>query len=350
MVNKTAKVGICGHFGGEDLFSDGQTIKTKILYEELCMVLGDKEVKKVDTYNWKNNPLKLIMKSMFLIFKTKNVIVLPGSNGIKIFVPLYSLINILFKRKLHYVVIGGWLPEMLKRNNTVLKHLLNYEGIYVETNSMVELLKKSGLNNVFYMPNFKRLNIIDNNEIMKSEKFPLSMCTFSRVMQEKGIEDAILAVKSINNKYKQVIYTLDIYGQVDKAYEEKFKNLASDFPDYINYKGIVDYKESVNVLKNYFALLFPTYYPGEGLAGTIIDAFSAGLPVIATDWNYNSEIIKNQYTGLVYDNKDHGKLEEILEKIMKEPHLIDNMRLNCLKESKSYSPEIVVKQFIKYLK
>jgi glycosyltransferase involved in cell wall biosynthesis len=46
------------------------------------------------------------------------------------------------------------------------------------------------------------------------------------------------------------------------------------------------------VLRDYFALLFPIYYIGEGFAGTAIDAFSAGVPVIASDWKYNSEVIK----------------------------------------------------------
>lgn len=350
MMNKIAKVGICGHFGGNIFFSDGQTIKTKILFEELSQALGGEEVKIVDTYCWRKKPIKIIMESIFLIMRTKNVIILPGSNGINVFVPLFSLINMFFQRKLHYVVIGGWLPELLKRNSIIFNFLSHFSGIYVETYTMVELLKRSGLNNVNYMPNFKRLDIIDENEIVYSENFPLKLCTFSRVMQEKGIEEAVNAVILINSKYKQVVYTLDIYGQVDKAYIERFENLVSDFPDYIKYKGIINYKESVNVLKDYFALLFPTYYSGEGLAGTIIDAFSAGLPVIATDWNYNREIIKNGFTGLVYDSQDKKKLEEILELIMEEPEQINDMRENCLNESISYSPEIVVGQFIEYLK
>ncbi|MFR3494185.1 MAG: glycosyltransferase [Blautia sp.] len=55
-------------------------------------------------------------------------------------------------------------------------------------------------------------------------------------------------------------------------------------PQYIRYKGMVPFNQSTEVLKNYDALLFPTYYEGEGFAGTIIDAFAAGLPVIASDW------------------------------------------------------------------
>lgn len=62
---------------------------------------------------------------------------------------------------------------------------------------------------------------------------------------------------------------------------------------------MVPFNQSTEVLKNYDALLFPTYYEGEGFAGTIIDAFAAGLPVIASDWKYNSEIIKQGITGVI---------------------------------------------------
>ena len=52
------KVGICGHFGGNRKILDGQTIKTKILTDELRKNVGKDEVKIVDTYGWKKGPLK----------------------------------------------------------------------------------------------------------------------------------------------------------------------------------------------------------------------------------------------------------------------------------------------------
>jgi glycosyltransferase involved in cell wall biosynthesis len=54
------------------------------------------------------------------------------------------------------------------------------------------------------------------------------------------------------------------------------------FPEYVVYGGVVPFNKSVEVLKDYFAVLFPTYYEGEGFAGTIIDAHSAGVPIIAS--------------------------------------------------------------------
>ena len=98
-------------------------------------------------------------------------------------------------------------------------------------------------------------------------------------MREKGIEDAVNAVVSVNTDLGVQAFSLDIYGQVDGAQIEWFESLQKKFPSYIRYGGLVPYDKSVDVLKDYFALLFPTYYEGEGFAGTLIDAYSAGVPV-----------------------------------------------------------------------
>jgi glycosyltransferase involved in cell wall biosynthesis len=343
------QIGICGHFGrGKKLF-DGQTVKTKILTEELIKKLGSDNIRIIDTHGWKSNPISFLIKCYQLIKVCKNIIILPAQNGIKVFVPLLLILNKLFHRKLHYVVIGGWLPELLKKNNSLRKKLTKFYGIYVETDSMVKSLKNIGLNNVRRLPNFKRLEILEESELVYSTGEPYKLCTFSRVVKEKGIEDAIDVVKSVNEALGRTVYTLDIYGQIDEKYSGRFEELRKKFPFYISYKGIVNFNDSVKVLKNYFALLFPTYYKGEGFAGTILDAFASGLPVIATNWKYNGEIIQNKLEGFLYDYKTNNLLKDILFEIAKKPSIIIKMKKNCLKKAKNYSPEIVIGDFLKYL-
>lgn len=110
----------------------------------------------------------------------------------------------------------------------------------------------------------------------------------------------------INQKYGRVVYHLDIYGQVEAGEEEWFANLQRKFPDYIRYGGLIAFDKSVDVLKSYFFLLFPTKCPGEGIPGTIIDAYAAGLPVVSSLYPNFAEIIEEGVTGLGYefDNVD----------------------------------------------
>ena len=151
--------------------------------------------------------------------------------------------------------------------------------------------------NYFIMPNCKNLNILKEDELVYNTEKPYKLCTFSRVMKEKGIEDAVNAVKAVNEKYGETIYTLDIYGQVDAEQTDWFENLKNTFPDYVKYGGLVPFDKSVDVLKNYFALLFPTHYYTEGIPGTIIDAYAAGVPVISAKWENFGDIIEENITG-----------------------------------------------------
>ena len=133
--------------------------------------------------------------------------------------------------------------------------------------------------------------------------------------KEKGIEDAVRAVCEINSMHSDIFAELDIYGQIEDNQEEWLKKLQTLAPGYIKYKGMVPFSQSTKVLKEYDALLFPTYYEGEGFAGTIIDAFAAGLPVIASDWKYNSEIIKSGMTGVIF--KTHSYVVDVVSGIFK---------------------------------
>lgn len=53
--------------------------------------------------------------------------------------------------------------------------------------------------------------------------------------------------------------------------------MKKKFPPYIKYCGTVSFDKTTEVLKEYFALVFPTRFYTEGIPGTIIDAFASGL-------------------------------------------------------------------------
>jgi glycosyltransferase involved in cell wall biosynthesis len=344
------KVGICGHFGEGKQLLNGQTIKTKMVTNELEKQLGEDSVKYIDTHNWRKKIILLLLNCYRLLKTSENIIIMPAQNGVKVFIPLFLFLNIIRNRKIHYVVIGGWLPDFIKDNKMYKWLLSKIDCIYVETNSMVVSLNELGLKNVYYLPNFKQLKILTTSELVFHDKGPYNLCTFSRVAKEKGIEDAIDAVKKVNSQLGTIVYTLDIYGQIAPDYKERFNEIQKNLPDFIKYKGMIDFDKSVDTLKNYFALVFPTYYQGEGFAGTVIDAYASGIPVIATNWKYNNEVIKNNRTGLLYNYKTPEKLSKLLLEINKDSNLIHSMKIACINEANKYSSNEVIKLIINQLK
>lgn len=334
------KVCVIGHFGfGKELLN-GQTIKTKIVTEELERQLGKKQVMKIDTHGGVKSLLKLPIQAFSALKKCDNIIIFPAHNGLRIITPILSLENKLFHRKLHYAVIGGWLPSFVE-NKKVLKSLLqHFNHIYVETSTMKRALEKQGFKNITIMPNCKKLRILDESELVYNTFEPYKLCTFSRVMKEKGIEDAINAVKAVNEKMGRIIYELDIYGQVDSEQVEWFEALKKAFPEYVRYKGLVPFDKTVDVVKNYFLLLFPTRFYTEGIPGTIIDAYAAGVPVVASRWESFSDIIDEKQTGFGYNFDKVEELTEVLSKLYK--NSLQEQKGNALKKAESFLPSVSV--------
>lgn len=344
------KISICGHFGGENQCYDGQTVKTQNIYEALKAYYGETEINKLDTYQWKKRPIFFLVRCIEAMKHSKNIIILPANNGVKVFVPLFTFLKKFFDTKIFYIVIGGWLPELLKEKKSLKKKILKLDRIFVETNNMKEKLEKQNIHNIDILVNFKNINIINEKDIKLELKVPYKLCTFSRIIKEKGIEDAIRVVDRLNENGNNIKYNLDIYGEINPSYKAEFEKILTNTKDYIKYNGTVASKESTKIIKNYDLLLFPTYYEGEGMAGTIIDAMFSGVPVIASNWKYNKEVIKNEYNGILYPVKNNDLFSEAIESVINNKNIFLEMKRNCINEAKKYTPENALKPLYSLIK
>lgn len=341
------KICIIGHYGFGRNLLNGQTIKTKIITAEIQKQFGSDSVLCLDLAGGVKKIPSLFFKVPQALQKCDDFIMLPVENGLRFLTPLLCFWNKIFKRRLHYVVIGGWLSKFVSKKNQIKKGLKRFNGIYVETNTMKKALEMQGFENVFIMPNCKPLKILSENELIYSEKMPFKVCTFSRVMKEKGIQTAVDVIKHINEMLGYTAYTLDIYGQVDSLQTEWFEELKNHFPEYVQYCGCVDADKSVDVLKKYFALLFPTHFYTEGIPGTIIDAYAAGIPVISAKWESYLDVIDEGITGVGYDFDNTEQFEKILITLIENPQSIIKKKKNCIDKALEYLPENAITILIK---
>ena len=336
-------VTVIGHFGNGLISNDGQTIKTKTITKELQKAVGIENVNSIDTHGG----LKTLIIAPTIISKafhnSSNVLILPAQNGLRIFGPLMAF----WKRKnkhvkIHYVVIGGWLTSFLEDHKFLLNSLKRFDGIYVETKHMKKELQKKGFDNVIVMPNCKQLVIKQKEALVYRTEEPYKVCTFSRVMKEKGIEDAVESVKKVNEHFGKTVYKLDIYGQIDANQTDWFNEYRKSFPDYIQYKGVIPYYESSDVIKDYFFLLFPTRFYTEGIPGTIIDALAAGVPSVCSKWENYSDVIDDGVNGIGYEFMNNGELIKVLIYYADHPQEIYDMKRNCIVKAQSFSPQKVI--------
>lgn len=347
---KKYQIGLCGHLAKGQNCLDGQTIRTNVLYEEMTKLLGAESITYIDTYKWSKHPIRLLLNSLRLAKHSKHVIIGCCNRGRKVFLVLFYVYAKLFKCKIHEVIIGGNYINQLRGDALEGWLTKRVTDIYVETDKMRVDLIELGYKNVYRLSNLINLEKVELEEqLMASHESPIRLCTFSRVCKEKGTEDIIAAVENVNTKYGRTIFELDIYGRIEKEYEKQFNEIMQQVPEYIQYKGTVEFTRCVEVLKDYFMLIFPTYLPGEGMPGTVINAFFAGVPILASDWAHNTEFIEDGVTGVIYKTHNIDELTLKLEEISENPQRIIDMKQACLKESDKYSAELGIKQFLKQL-
>ena len=340
------KIAIIGHFGGKNLFFDGQTVKTLTLYKEL-KATGLYDIKIIDTYYNKENKFKLLFDTLKNVILCKDIIVLLSHNGMKTYFPLLYFFAKVFKKNVYHDIIGGNLPELISKHKNWLKYLNSFKVNWIELHSVKEKLDDLGLKNVEVLPNFKEIKAIPKSEITVSEDGVLRVCTFSRVMKEKGIEDAIEAVKEINNSGKKCV--LSIFGQVDPGYKQRFEKLSKDFPEYIKYGGVIDFNKSVETLSKFDLLLFPSYWSGEGFPGTFLDAFASGLPIVAKSNPTSEELISDDITGFIYNGNSKECIKSIMMSLYSNPEKLYTMKNACIQEYYKYEPEVIMKSVLDML-
>ena len=340
------KVCVIGHFGGNKVYLDGQTIKTKMVTAELKKQLGEDNVDILDTHGGKKALIKYFIKAFSALKNSENIIMLPAHNGVRFFAPVLLLWNTLFHRRLHYSVIGGWLPELTKNNKGLGKRLKKFDYIYVETDTMKKALEEQGFTNITVVPNCKELVPLKSEDLVYHTEKPFRLCTFSRVNRKKGIEDAANVIRQINEESGRTVYELDIYGRIDEGEEEWFESFTKSSPDYIKYCGQIPAEHSVEVIKNYFALLFPTKYYTEGIPGTIIDAYFAGVPVVSSIWQSYHDIVDDNVTGIGYEFDNLNDLKQKLLDIEKYADNFNALKINSLAKSLNYTPSVALRSMI----
>lgn len=339
------KIGVIGAFGFDKMDTGGQAVKTRALYDGLKEYFDEGNVMYLDTAEWIKNPVRLVFQLFKIVQECEYLIMLPAQNGVNVFsyVLLYAQNR---GKKIYYDVIGGWLPELIENKKKLCKCLRQFDGIWVETEQMKRDLETLHFKNISVIPNFKEITPLDINELLIKDKYPLPICTFSRVIKEKGISDAIEAVNKINTKYKNALLTLDIYGEIGEEYKDEFWELLRNVPSYIRYKGVVFPQESVNVIKNYYLLLFPTHFFTEGIPGTLIDAYCAGVPVISALWKNYIGVFDDGIVGYGYELGNIYAFQECLENAALHINDTNEMKNKCLNKAKYFSKDAVMEQIV----
>ncbi|WP_294560815.1 glycosyltransferase [uncultured Traorella sp.] len=348
MSNKK-KIGLVGYLGYsvKNPIIGGQMSKTRGIYQELRRKYGDKDLIVIDTSNWKNEKLSLIFGMAKMGLKCDPIIIMPNKNGIKIILPFFSVLKKVFNYSLAYPIVGGWLTNLLELHKYLIKAIKNVDYILPETKQLRNELSAYFEIKMDVMSIFSTRKPVSENQV-KTEWYGIkTFCTFSRVTPEKGIDEAIEAINVINRDGK--ICHLDIWGPIDPDYKEHYEKLFREQKDQITYKGILSEDKGLEVFSDYYMMLFPTYYPGEGFPTSICESFMAGLPVIASDWRFNKELVIDGKTGFLFPVHDINKLSKKILECINNTEVVNRMKYEALNYSKKFKPDVVTADLFNWI-
>ena len=332
------KIYFIGPLGAASSMVSGDSLKNLHLTRQLEKLSVRLDI--IDTNACRKSVWKTISSIFSVITHRKSkYIVSASTRGAYIILQLLHFFRI---KDVIYWVVGGDVPHQMDCGFVSKAPYRNAKIIIVEGERMKESLNISGLNNVMMLPNFKHIPSIPTKEPRPTDA-PVRFVFLSRITEDKGCSHINKATEILNERGLAHLFSVDFYGSIAEEYKEKFNREISKIPN-ITYKGFLKLLQTENyaVLSRYDAMLFPTFFYGEGFAGIFIDAFIAGLPVIASDWSLNGEIIKNGQTGWIVPNRNVEELANAMERVIRHPQKAWEMGLVCQAQCMNFDTDHVV--------
>ena len=345
-MEKILFIGDCGNFKNT---SNGVYAKNIQLFNRLKEVFVT--LKHVNTNNWKKNPSVLlnVLRSIWQYRKKDIIISLNTYSSYK----LIKIVKRLFPSiRLNYFVIGGILPNFISQLEMKQRECYSIvKWFMVESQEMKRKMELLGYKNVIHIPNFKKIAYIPEKSTETS--IPFRFVFLSRIIPEKGCDLIMEATRRINKEIGEDKFLVHFYGKVDDSYEFQFLKTINEIPN-AEYKGFLNLADVSNydVLASYSAMLFPTFWEGEGFPGILIDAMIAGTPVIASEWGYNTEIIENGTTGIIIKSKNVDELANAMNSFICNHSKVAEMTRHCRIQAMEYDTAKVLNKdlFAKILK
>ena len=181
----------------------------------------------------------------------------------------------------------------------------------------------------YWFPNVREAAI----QNVKTRKFRKKFIYLGTINKEKGIDEIVETSKRLPEEYQ-----CDLYGPlIDEKYNaDYFKSQG------VKYMGVVAPHEVPALLEAYDVLVLPSYK--EGYPGVIIEAFAAGMPVIATKLPGIIEMCDEKKNALLIDVGSTEQLYDAIVSIDEDSYQL--LHQNALEAFAQYDSEKQTDNFL----
>jgi glycosyltransferase involved in cell wall biosynthesis len=205
----------------------------------------------------------------------------------------------------------------------------------VEPKRLLELGKSRGIDHIRLFPNSRPMPSLPADP--PGGPRPCRRFIYlGHIRRDKGIE---LMIEAGERMPEDV--SVDVYGPMRFDMSEKdFAGLSR-----VRYRGVLNPGEVAPALGNYDALLLPTFYPGEGHPGVILEAYAAGIPVIASRWMGIPEVVPGGM-GLLVEPRDAGALFEAMHSLVENNESFARLRASVRAGRNAFSQDSRTEEFV----
>lgn len=279
--------------------------------------------------------LYILLQALIKIPLHQTTMLNVNPRGAKFVAPILYLYTRLWNKNIVFRMFGGDMKEFYEElpaywKTIFRKTFLKSDIVYLQTKRLIHFFEKFS-KKPMWLPTSRVVK--KDSDYMKSYK--KRFVFISQIKETKGI-DLLIEVKRLLPED----YVLDIYGPI---LEEKYENLKSE--DY--YKGALKPEEVIPTLKKYNVMLLPTYHPGEGYPGIIIEANSCGLPVITTNWLALPELVLDGDTGIIIEPKSTEALLSAIFSITDDSY--DSLSKNAYKWIQNFDSDAINRKLLNEL-
>jgi glycosyltransferase involved in cell wall biosynthesis len=244
-----------------------------------------------------------IIMQLFWHQKDCNHISLHSSRDYIILGACVILLGKLLNKQTSLRKFGGEAANVYQNQSALRQKLMsfifsNMDMIFFEMKHLVSFFSKINPN-IHWFPNVRHRPKFPYYERSFNKRFVF----ISHVKHDKGVDEILEA-----SNYFDDSYTFDIYGPISepKYTDEYFSKFRA------NYRGALPPSNVLTTLNTYDVLMLPTFYKGEGYPGIIIEAYSMGIPIIATTLPGIMEITDQNETGLLIEPKNVEQLVSVI--------------------------------------
>lgn len=177
----------------------------------------------------------------------------------------------------------------------------------------------------------------------------IKILTIGRLVEKKGHEFAIRAMKKVTEKYKKINYIVAGDGPLRNQLEYLVDRLG--ISEHVKFIGSVDQNEVFKLYQqsHIFCLSSVTSSQGdqEGIPVVLMEAQAAGLPIISTYHTGIPELVINGKSGFLVPERDIDALAERFIFLIEHPEIWEEMgRYGRRIVQKKYDIRILNKQLI----